>query len=102
VHRLEDLPKEIQFLLAYPLYCSEPNGYPVAVLALASTTENSGLGVLIRPLAPDKPCSERSLEAVAAEPAGELAGRIYALWDEVFPSLLSLPQLPAPREVMNN
>lgn len=92
VHQLTDLPSDIRFLLAYPLYCYEVDGYPAAVLGLASTSDNSGLGVLVRPPAAQNQGSAgvTTVAAAAAQPAGALATEIYSLWNDVFPSLLAV------------
>jgi predicted MPP superfamily phosphohydrolase len=71
------LPNSIQFLLAYPLYCYEPDGYPSAVVALSTTNADSGLGALTRLVDTDKGT------------AGLLAP-VQSAWLEKFTKILSV------------
>jgi 3',5'-cyclic AMP phosphodiesterase CpdA len=47
VEILHDLPRNIQFLIAQPLFKEVPDRFPAAVVAVASTSENSGLRAII-------------------------------------------------------
>jgi predicted MPP superfamily phosphohydrolase len=72
------LPPNVEFLLAFPLYCYDPDGYPSAVVALSTSDSNSGLGTLV-------PLVETE------DAAAMLLAPLQAVWLENFARILNVP-----------
>jgi hypothetical protein len=86
VRRIEKLPPSVECLLAFPVYCYDPDGFPAGVIAVASTSKSTGLYALRKPM-PDSEEGDMLWEE-------ELCVRLHVLWQGVFPALLGIPQSP--------